>query len=255
MGNSENFHWYDSEGKEQHRIIGKNGKERNTNLRDAREHGYYPSVTTVMGIMDKPALTRWLVEQSLKAAWELGNLPICDYSEWRNTLREFDAERQASDAADEGTRIHGVLENHFKGGITDGDNYPIVAEVLNTMGRCGLPADGWLTEKSCVSKEHSFAGKVDLHSAKWIVDFKTKDGDLEKVKCYDDQFRQLAAYREALGYHEAQCANIFISRDTTDEHGHPAVKIVIHKPEQTEKALAEFLAINSCWQVLKGHKV
>ena len=89
----------------------------------------------------------------------------------------------------------------------------------------------------------------DLHTY-----FKTKDGDLEKVKCYEDQFRQLSAYREALNLPEAQCANVFISRDTKDDEGYPLVKIVIHKHEQSDKALKEFLAINACWQVLKNYK-
>jgi hypothetical protein len=35
---SESNHWYTRDGIPQYTIVGKNGKERNTTLRDAREH-------------------------------------------------------------------------------------------------------------------------------------------------------------------------------------------------------------------------
>jgi len=47
---SEAGHWYDSEGAATYTIIGANGTERNTTLKDARKHGYVPSVTTIIGM-------------------------------------------------------------------------------------------------------------------------------------------------------------------------------------------------------------
>ena len=44
---SEAGHWYDRAGEPMYTIIGANGKERNTNLRDAKSLGLVPSVTTV----------------------------------------------------------------------------------------------------------------------------------------------------------------------------------------------------------------
>ena len=48
---SEAGHWYDRAGEPMYTIIGANGKERNTNLRDAKSLGLVPSVTTVMKII------------------------------------------------------------------------------------------------------------------------------------------------------------------------------------------------------------
>ena len=45
---SESGHWYDKEGEPRYTIIGANGKERNTTLRDAKKKGYVPSVTSVL---------------------------------------------------------------------------------------------------------------------------------------------------------------------------------------------------------------
>jgi hypothetical protein len=56
---SESGHWYTQEGEPMYTIIGANGKERNTTLRDAKKEGLVPSVTTIMGVVAKPALETW----------------------------------------------------------------------------------------------------------------------------------------------------------------------------------------------------
>ena len=35
----ESEHWYDKTGEAAYTVVGSNGKERNTNLKDARKHG------------------------------------------------------------------------------------------------------------------------------------------------------------------------------------------------------------------------
>ena len=45
---SESGHWYTQEGEPMYTIIGANGKERNTTLRDAKNLGLVPSVTTIL---------------------------------------------------------------------------------------------------------------------------------------------------------------------------------------------------------------
>jgi len=252
---SEGGHWYQADGTpEYHQEIksGKNkGNLRATTLRDARTKNLYPSVTTILNIMDKPALTNWKVEKSLEAAYEVdcGGLT---YPEWRNALREFDAQRQAQDAADKGTEIHCILEQYFETGEVSKEDYMLTEAVEDEL--IVLGKNDWLAEKSCAS-EAGFAGKVDLHSDRWVIDFKTKDGDLSNVKCYDDHFRQLAAYSYALPIHkDAQCANLFISRDTVDDDGVPIVKLIKHTHEQTQRGLNEFLSILQTWQQIKEYK-
>ena len=56
---SEAGHWYDHDGNPMYTIIGANGKERNTTLRDAKKEGFVPSVTTIIGIAAKPSLENW----------------------------------------------------------------------------------------------------------------------------------------------------------------------------------------------------
>ena len=65
---SDGNHWYDQEGQSQYTIIGANGRERNTTLRDAKKHNYVPSVTSVMNIIAKPSLDYWKLTQALNEA-------------------------------------------------------------------------------------------------------------------------------------------------------------------------------------------
>ena len=65
---SESGHWYSLEGEPMYTIIGANGKERNTTLRDAKSIGLVPSVTTILGMVAKPALENWKITQAIKSA-------------------------------------------------------------------------------------------------------------------------------------------------------------------------------------------
>ena len=64
---SESNHWYTRDGVPRYTVMGKNGKERNTTLRDARTENLIPSVTTILNVMAKPALIQWLQKQVLLA--------------------------------------------------------------------------------------------------------------------------------------------------------------------------------------------
>jgi len=65
---SESNHWYTRDGIPTYTVVGKNGKERNATLRDARELNLVPSVTTIIGAAAKPALVAWMQTQVLMAA-------------------------------------------------------------------------------------------------------------------------------------------------------------------------------------------
>ena len=68
---SESGHWYTQEGEPMYTIIGANGVERNTTLRDAKSLGLVPSVTTIIGMIAKPFLENWKIEQALSSAIKL----------------------------------------------------------------------------------------------------------------------------------------------------------------------------------------
>ena len=63
-------HWYTQEGKPCH--WQEDGKD--TTMRHARKQGLVPSVTGILDIMDKPGLTKYLVNQTLEAAYDLSSI-------------------------------------------------------------------------------------------------------------------------------------------------------------------------------------
>ena len=68
---AESTHWYTRDGIPRYTIIGANGKERNTTLRDARKEGLIPSVTTILKVASNPVLNQWIQKQVLMAALTL----------------------------------------------------------------------------------------------------------------------------------------------------------------------------------------
>lgn len=203
---SEAGHWYTQTGEPAYRIIGKNGVERNTRLTDARERGLVPSVTTITGLLAKPGLNNWLQQQVLLAAL---TLPRADGESEENWLQRVmsDAKSTGREAADRGTRLHGVLEDFYRGKNYDFPEF--VARVHTALETHFGTNHIWEAERSFAS--NGYGGKVDLISANIVVDFKSKEGDLSKITPYHEQIMQLAAYRQGLGLPTARCANVYFT--------------------------------------------
>jgi len=117
----ESGHFYAADGSPAYKIIGKNGKERNTTVRDARELGLKPSVTTVLGLVAKPGLSNWLQQQVLLAALTLPRIAGETEENWLERVMS-DSKSTGRDAMDRGTQMHGVLERFYRG---EQDEYPV----------------------------------------------------------------------------------------------------------------------------------
>ena len=206
---AESGHWYATDGSPRYTIVGKNGKVRNTTLRDAREHNLVPSVTTILNVAAKPQLTQWLQKQVLLAALTLPKIDSETEDQYLQRILE-DSKEQGRSAADAGTDIHGAIEAFYRGEVWDRHQDHVQACHKALEGHFGPQA--WSAERS-FAHEIGFGGKVDLHCGFAVVDIKTKEfTDPSKVDAYDDHLMQLAAYRVGLGMQDARAANIFVSR-------------------------------------------
>jgi len=217
-------HWYNQHGEPCYTIAGAKGQPRNTTLRDARKHGFAPSVTTILSVADKPALTAWKVDQALMAALTLPRIDGESLDAFKKRAAQ-DARQHSIDAADEGTRIHAAIESYFMGDDSYNRKYDdhVIAVADALVGVFGGNVN-WLPEKSFCSPL-GYGGKVDLHCTGAVVDFKTKDfGPDDKVVAYDEQIMQLDAYRHGLGYPTATMANVYVSRSHPGE-----VRVIIHE--------------------------
>ena len=198
-------HWYCAKtGEARYTLIGANGKERATTVRDARKLGLVPSVTTILKQAAAPRLVNWMKEQVAKAAYS--ERPREGESEADYLARILPlAEEVARKARDKGTEIHGAIENLDRHGPY-ADHVGAFFDAVNSW--CGVTE--WDHERSFASPL-GFGGKLDLSCPGFVLDAKTTDKDLADLKTWPDHRRQLAAYRHGLGMPEARCAIVYVS--------------------------------------------
>lgn len=234
-------HWYCGKtGEPRYTVIGKNGKERNTNVRDAREQNLVPSVTTINSMLSKSGLDTWKQTQVLYAAVEYPRWDGEDEKEWVSRILEL-AKTKSREAAERGTKIHDTLDSYFSCVyLPEWPTYitRVQAHLDSTFGK-----RLWLSEKSFCHPE-GYGGKCDLYSKPdpinnlpgIVIDFKTTEKAPGEQTPYYEYTLQLAAYREAL-CPGAVCANVYINGDTDE------VAIKIHNEQDLRDGFEAFTAL------------
>lgn len=246
MAIAESTHWYSADGSPCYTVIGKNGKERNTTLRDARQYNYVPSVTTIIGVGAKPGLENWKIDQALLSALTLPREEGESLDGFMARAKQ-DAKEQAIKAAERGTEIHADIEKGFTDGI-ETVAYLAVRYALDSL----FPGETWIAEDSFAHPD-GFGGKIDLYSESGIVvDFKTKDGlagaDPKRL-VYDEHGMQLSAYACGLNIDNPERVSVFVDR------ANPTVVIShVWEKESHERHLAMFSHLLSYWQHMKNYK-
>jgi|TARA_Y100000296_G_scaffold38168_1_gene44191 hypothetical protein len=238
-------HWYDQKGSPCYTVIGANGKERNTTLRDARKENLVPSVTTILGVAAKPALEVWKINQALMAALTLPKNEGESLDDFMARAKQ-DSKEQAIEAAERGTEIHADIEKGFLG---EDDNvaYRAVQEALEALE----PGREWVAEDSFCS-EDGYGGKIDLYANGVVVDFKTKDNlkgkDPAKL-VYDEHGMQLSAYANGLEFLTPIRISVFVDR------ADPSI-VLIHKwdAESHQRHLGMFVYLLNYWFLLKKYR-
>ena len=151
-------HWYDRNGKPCYQQTTGKGGVRATDLRDGRKLGLVPSVTTVLSVLAKPALTTWMVNQGIMAALTLPRVEGESESELLARILA-DSREQAKAAAEEGTRVHDACECGFKGMPFPERYRPHVAAVQAEVARLFPGVTDWIAEAS-FAHVSGFGGKV-----------------------------------------------------------------------------------------------
>lgn len=203
---SESGHWYLPNGSPAYRVIGKNGKERNTTVKDAREHGLLPSVTTIISSAARPALDVWKQQQAILAALTLPRLESESEEDWLSRVVS-DSKETSKQAAERGTQIHGVIEAFYEG-IYIPELPPYVRVVESTINE-HFGSQLWVSEKSFANG--GYGGKCDLIAKNCVIDFKTTEKDLDKLDYYFDHQMQLSAYRQGFEMPTARCAIVYVN--------------------------------------------
>lgn len=224
-------HWYSLDGTPRYTIIGANGKERPTTLRDAKKlGGLVPSVTTILKSAAAPNLVKWMKEQVAKAAYS--ERPREGESEADYLARILPlAEEVARKARDKGTEIHGAIEKLDRHGPYSAHVDAAMEVVSEWAGMMD-----WDSERSFASSL-GYGGKLDLSAPGFVCDFKTTDKPLSDLKTWPDHRRQLAAYRMGLDMPDARCAICYVSSAV------PEARLIELDSEELEQGWEEFKAL------------
>ena len=240
----------------QYTVEATKGGMRATTLRDARKLNLVPSVTTILNVASKPALTAWLQQQVLLSALTLPKRPDETDKDYCDRIIK-DSKETGRSAADAGTAIHASVQSFYEGGkVTQHQEHVngVVTTVASVFG-----VQNWVSERA-FSHDLGFGGKCDMYLPRIngfegaengvVLDVKTKEfSDPDKVEGYDEHLMQLSAYRVGLGVPQARCANVFVSRSVA---GLAVVK------EWSEGDLARgwemFVRLLEFWQLKNQHK-
>lgn len=245
---TESGHWYDKTGAPQYTCIGKNGAVRNTTLRDARQLGYYPSVTQILKCEAAPALERWKIQQACMACLTLPRLPGEDDDQFMSRALQ-DSQEQARKASDRGSYLHGLLENTVKGRQPETDQ-DIIAPVMVWLG-VNFPGYEWFAERS-FANDLGYGGKIDLMGARHgevvVIDYKFKADIIPGKKLgYDNHCTQLAAYAHGIQWADGRALNLFISSTV------PGLIVPIEwKSEELAAGWEAFQCLLRLWKIRRG---
>lgn len=177
-----------------------------------------PGVTTVLGILGKPALIHW--------AWNLGIEGI-DYKKFRD------------DKADIGTLAHDMVMCHLKGEEVDTTGY--TEKQIDLAETCFLKYLEWesqhkiepvLLETPLVSEKYRYGGTMDnyclLDGIPTLVDYKTSKA------IYSEMFYQLGGYGNLLIENNYQVERHMILRLGRNEEEGFEVKERIDLEDETK---------------------
>lgn len=244
---NESGHYYTIEGKPCHYVPRADGKGmRSTTIADAKRLGLVPGVTTVLKVLDKPALTAWLVRQSVMAVLTAPDQDgeSIDEKVFRVLERDQEQDEERELAAERGKQIHHELELLARGEESD---IPGIRNALTPMFRELLERYG-----KPVLVEHRFAacgygGTIDLvignpDGRRTVVDYKTTS-KIPKSP-WPEHRLQLAAY--AGPAFATRRVSVYISTKNLGEYA-----IYEHDTPQDEeyKAFCHVLAV---WRYMKG---
>jgi hypothetical protein len=196
---SESGHWYNEDGLVLAVPSADDKKMVRPTVRHARNGLVVPSVTGILGIFDKPALTQWKIKEHVKA---------CAYIKQKRAKETFDnyfkrvveQMNRHNDHAQLGTNIHAEIAKGLAGEHHDEIADKTIEFVKSQMAQLKNPTIK--SEMPFANMTLGFGGTVDCllisEDEKVFIDFKTTDddklGQAEKLAYRDSHLAQLVAY-------------------------------------------------------------
>ncbi len=202
-------------------------------------------MTTVLGILAKPAVNDWRVKKVAEEALSgrYSDVPSLiaaseEYSEW---AMQWGTDFHASVAAS-------LREQLWIGNLEVMDLTPPFLKWMDMVGF--VPTT---TERTFVSEEHGYAGTLDLlgtlNGKPVLADIKTQDfTETRQAAFYEEYPLQLAGYAVGVDQPDITRYSFVVSRQIP---GLVATKNWSEKPGSDERDVRKWLALWQCWKELK----
>lgn len=251
-------HWYTQNGDQVQEVLKANGKDyTKPTLRHAKKYNLGPGVTSIIRTLSSPGLNVWKEQQAIMAGATCPRIDGEDDKQWMKRVI-WDMNEQSTLAANKGTEIHGALELHMQGKPFNSEFQKHVDGVTDLLAQHCNDGSEWMPEKG-ISSIFGYGTKADLFNDRWLIDFKTKDGDQEVMdsqKLYENHYMQLAATKACLPVSKAwfetgkyrNAAIVFVSRT------HPgACSFVVADNDKLTEGHQLFMAALRVWQIRNQH--
>jgi hypothetical protein len=219
-------------------------------------------VTTILGVISKPGLESWKLNQAIDSALTLPMLEGESLDDFKVRVIK-DAKEQGQKAAQLGTDIHASLDKAYSGKSYSPEHEVYVKAVQEAVFLKYGNQD-WIAEKS-FAHNLGFGGKIDLACTATliegnpltmtdtgiVIDFKTSSFTEDKIKTlgYDEHIFQLAAYATGLCIQRPILANVYVSTVTPG-----LVFIKEYTQEEAEWGWACFSSFLNAWKTMKKYQ-
>lgn len=164
------------------------------------ENVRFPNVTSITGVLDKPALVGWAERMGIEACQEYLRNTAPDFIDIEEmaTQAKGASRRKKEDAAEIGTKTHEIIESVLNGDL--GVEIPpelssTIQSFSNWYNQAGI-VNIISTELPVVSVKYGYGGTIDVvarmrDGSITVFDWKTSNG------LYKETTLQLSAYRQA----------------------------------------------------------
>ena len=182
---------------------------------DSKNHKYYidkiefPSVTTILNVLNKPALVHWA--SNITADYILKNIDKIKNDDFNQreivSLAKKEHRLVKEAAASVGTRTHRLVEDYLIANKYKGNphkNKLMLSNISKDLEKPFYAFLDWIEDKNFVlldvekiiySMKYKYAGTLDirclLNDKKYIIDLKTSS------RIYDEMLLQLCGYKNA----------------------------------------------------------
>ena len=175
------------------------GGMRRTNASDAKKLGLMPSVTSIIRVLDKPAINIYRQKQLLKAALSISRIEEESDDDYLSRV-VVEADKEKIVASNEGEEIHDFIADQLKG-----KEYPGHSE---NVDRAMASFSKWAEEVNFIPHDietsfalpgYGFGGRGDctglVNGTDYLIDWKTQATKPGKpINFYEETGLQLAAY-------------------------------------------------------------